>query len=81
MTDIATSITASPAFAKASQTGLQDPQARVGATEAAGQSVEAGQQTAEAVTGAADKPALGSSTDEQKSPPQDGRGEVVDITV
>lgn len=81
MTDIATSISVLPAFANASQTGLQDPQNRASATEAAGRSPEAGEQTVEAVAGAADKPALDSSTDERKSSPQDGRGGLVDLTV
>jgi hypothetical protein len=81
MTDIATSISVLPALASAPQTGLQNLQDRAGATEAAGQSPDAGQQSVEAVAGAADKPALDSSTDERKSPPQDGRGERVDITV
>ena len=81
MTDIATSISAVPAFANGPQTGLQDPQSRIGATEAAGRSPEAGEQTVDAVAGAADKPALDSSTDERKSSPRDGRGSLVDISV
>lgn len=81
MTEIATSISVLPPLGKSPQTGLQDPQNRAGAAEAAGRSPEAGQQTAEAVAGAEDKPALGSSTDDRKSPPEDGRGGLVDLTV
>jgi len=81
MTDIATSISVLPALANAPQTGLQDTQNRAGTTEAASRSPEVGAQTVDAVAGAADKPALDSSTDERKSSPQDGRGGVVDITV
>ncbi len=81
MTDIATSISVLPALANAPQTGLQDPQNRVGAAEATDRGLETGEQTVEAVSGAADKPALDSSTDERKSSPQDGRGGLVDLTV
>ena len=81
MTDIATSISVVPAFAKGPQIGLQDPQNRIGATEAADGSPEAGEQTVDVVAAAADKPALDSSTDERKSAPRDGRGGLVDISV